>query len=202
MIPNMVGKLAPNSSHLTRQLVKSVSGRGYFRAVPSQNGDKYVTSPPPQSLNLSALHPIPSCSCCHAPFDKAARQSLVWLVFDCLSQHPRCFLTRCLSIGLIRSSSMNASAKCGHSTVKPGCSERPTSRRCRVCSAPISSRRREVTSRNVHSAPCTAAWRTRSASYDGWYSCPENNRGQKAWQLKVKSQPRAITGQLVRLCLC
>ena len=47
MIPYMVGKLAPNSSHLTRRLVKYVSGRGYFRAVPSQNGDKYVTSPPP-----------------------------------------------------------------------------------------------------------------------------------------------------------
>ena len=54
MIPYMVGKLAPNSSHLTRGLVKSVPGRGYFRAVPSQNGDKYVTSPPPQSLNLSS----------------------------------------------------------------------------------------------------------------------------------------------------
>ena len=30
-----------------------VPGRGCFRAVPSQNGDKYVTSPPPQSLHLS-----------------------------------------------------------------------------------------------------------------------------------------------------
>ena len=57
MIPYMVGKLAPNSSHLTRGLVKSVPGRGYFRAVPSQNGDKYVTSPPPQSLNLSYKEP-------------------------------------------------------------------------------------------------------------------------------------------------
>ena len=47
MIPYMVGKLAPNSSHLTRGLVKPVPGRGYFRAVPSQNGDKYVASPPP-----------------------------------------------------------------------------------------------------------------------------------------------------------
>ena len=59
MIPYMVGKLAPNSSHLTRGLVKYVPGRGpgrgYFRAVPSQNGDKYVTSPPPQSLNLSLV---------------------------------------------------------------------------------------------------------------------------------------------------
>ena len=52
----MVGKLAPNSSHLTRGLVKSVPGRGFFRAVPSENGDKYVTYPtPPQSLNLSIV---------------------------------------------------------------------------------------------------------------------------------------------------
>ena len=47
MIRYMVGKLAPNSSHLTRGLVKYVPGRGYFRAVSSQNGDKTVTSPPP-----------------------------------------------------------------------------------------------------------------------------------------------------------
>ena len=49
MIPYMVGKLAPNSSHLTRGLVKYVPGRGYFRAVPSLNGGKYLTSssPPP-----------------------------------------------------------------------------------------------------------------------------------------------------------
>ena len=58
MIPYMVGKLAPNSSHLTWGLVKSVSGRGYFRAVPSQNGDKYVTSPPPPIVNLSYLSGI------------------------------------------------------------------------------------------------------------------------------------------------
>ena len=47
MIPYMVGELTPNSSHLTRGLVKSVPGRGYFCAVPSQNGEKYVTFPPP-----------------------------------------------------------------------------------------------------------------------------------------------------------
>ena len=47
MIPHMVGKLAPNSSHLTRGLVICVPGRGYFRAVSSQNGNKMVTSPPP-----------------------------------------------------------------------------------------------------------------------------------------------------------
>ena len=50
MIPYMVGKFAPNSSHLTRELVKYVPGRIYFRAVPSQNGDKIVTSPPPPPI--------------------------------------------------------------------------------------------------------------------------------------------------------
>ena len=44
MIPYMVGKLALSSSHLTRGLIKYVSGRGY---VPSQNADNYVTSPLP-----------------------------------------------------------------------------------------------------------------------------------------------------------
>ena len=36
MIPNMVGKLSPSSSHLTRGLVKHVPGRGYFscRSLP------------------------------------------------------------------------------------------------------------------------------------------------------------------------
>ena len=52
MIPYMVGKHAPNSLHLTRGLVKSVPGRSYFRAVPSQNGDKYVTFPPPPIVEL------------------------------------------------------------------------------------------------------------------------------------------------------
>ena len=46
MIPYMVGKLAPNLSHLTRGLVKVVPGRDYFRAVPLQNGGNYVTFPP------------------------------------------------------------------------------------------------------------------------------------------------------------
>ena len=55
MIPYMVGKLAANSSHLTRGVVKYVPGRGYFRAVPSQSEDKYVTSPPPQSLNFAVF---------------------------------------------------------------------------------------------------------------------------------------------------
>ena len=35
-------------------LVKQDPGRGYFSAIPSQNGDKFVTSPPPpQSVNDS-----------------------------------------------------------------------------------------------------------------------------------------------------
>ena len=51
MIPYIVGKLAPNTSHLTKGLVKYVLGRDYFRAVPSQNGEKFVKSPPPRSLN-------------------------------------------------------------------------------------------------------------------------------------------------------
>ena len=47
MIPYMVGKFAPNSSHLTRGLDKYVSGRGQFRTVCSQSVDKIVMSPPP-----------------------------------------------------------------------------------------------------------------------------------------------------------
>ena len=50
MIPYMVGKLAPNSLHWIRGLVKYVpgrAGRGYFRAVSSQIGDEFVTSPTP-----------------------------------------------------------------------------------------------------------------------------------------------------------
>ena len=58
MIPYVVGKLAPNSSHFTRGSVKYVSGRGYFRTVSSQKGDKIVTAPaPPQSLNGSKCIP-------------------------------------------------------------------------------------------------------------------------------------------------
>ena len=46
MVPYMVGEFAPNSAYFTRGLVKLVPGSGYFCAVPSQNGDKFVTSPP------------------------------------------------------------------------------------------------------------------------------------------------------------
>ena len=50
MIPHIVGKLAPNSTHFTKGLIKSAPGRGYFRAIPSQNGEKIVTSPPPPPI--------------------------------------------------------------------------------------------------------------------------------------------------------
>ena len=46
MIPYMAGKLAPIETSSTRGLVKCVTGRGYFRAVPFQNRDKLFTSPP------------------------------------------------------------------------------------------------------------------------------------------------------------
>ena len=46
-IPYTVGKLAPNSSHLTKGLVKYVPARGYYCVVPSQNGEEIVISPPP-----------------------------------------------------------------------------------------------------------------------------------------------------------
>ena len=50
MIPYMVGKLAPNSTHFTKRLAKLVPGRSYFRAVLSQNGEKIVTSPLPPPI--------------------------------------------------------------------------------------------------------------------------------------------------------
>ena len=52
----MVGKLAPNSSHLATGLVKYVPGRGYFRAVPSQNGDIFATSPPRPPTSTGLTH--------------------------------------------------------------------------------------------------------------------------------------------------
>ena len=45
MILYMVGKLTPNLTHFTKRLVKQVPGRGYFRDIPSRNGDKFVTFP-------------------------------------------------------------------------------------------------------------------------------------------------------------
>ena len=38
------------STHSTRELVRYVPGRGYFRTVPSQNGDKLVSSPLPRPI--------------------------------------------------------------------------------------------------------------------------------------------------------
>ena len=58
MTPYMVGKLAPISSHFTRGLVKYVPGRGYFRAVSYQNGNKFLTSPPPPIVELVILEGI------------------------------------------------------------------------------------------------------------------------------------------------
>ena len=55
MIPYMVGKLAPNSSHLTRGLSKYAPGRCYFRAVSSHNGDKIVTFPPPPIVERKSV---------------------------------------------------------------------------------------------------------------------------------------------------
>ena len=51
----MVGMLAPNPTHSTRGLVKYVPGRDYFRAVPSQNEDKFVTPPPPSIVERVVL---------------------------------------------------------------------------------------------------------------------------------------------------
>ena len=61
----MVGKLAPNSAHSTRELVRYVPGWGYFRTVPSQNGDKHVTSPLPPNrwtdlTYVNVLRPPPA----------------------------------------------------------------------------------------------------------------------------------------------
>ena len=47
MIPYIIGKFAPNPTHSIRGVVKYVPGKGCFRAVPYQNGEKIVTSPPP-----------------------------------------------------------------------------------------------------------------------------------------------------------
>ena len=59
MIPYMVGKLAPNSTHFTRDWSNKSPG-GDFRAVPSQNGDKNVTSPPPSIVERTPQSRAPS----------------------------------------------------------------------------------------------------------------------------------------------
>ena len=56
MIPYMAGKLATNSSRLTRGLVKHVPGRGYFRAIPSQTGTNMLhPRPPPPIVELVSI---------------------------------------------------------------------------------------------------------------------------------------------------
>ena len=52
MIPYMAGKLAPNSSRLTRGIVKRVPGRDYFRAIPSQTGTNMLHPRPPLIVEL------------------------------------------------------------------------------------------------------------------------------------------------------
>ena len=47
MIPYMVGKLAPNSTHFTRVLVKEVSGGVYLRAAPPPKRGQNCDIPPP-----------------------------------------------------------------------------------------------------------------------------------------------------------
>ena len=73
MIPYMVGKLAPNSSHLIRGLVKYVPGRSYFCAVSSKNGDIFVTSPPPQSLNgfFREMYGVAENACCRSTMSES-----------------------------------------------------------------------------------------------------------------------------------
>ena len=50
MIPYMVGKLAPNSSHLTRGLVKYVPDRAKFVPFPAKTGTNLLHPRPPQSF--------------------------------------------------------------------------------------------------------------------------------------------------------
>ena len=70
MIFYMVGKLALNSTQFTSGLVKYVPRRGYFRAVPFQNGDEFATSPTPpivERLRRPPPHPASSDSDSSAP---------------------------------------------------------------------------------------------------------------------------------------
>ena len=87
----MVGKLAQNSSHLTSGLVKYVPSRGYFCAVPCQSGDKYVTSPPPKSSNLSHFP-----RSVHLTFDEARlKDQLAWpLLFEHVNSRSARRITR------------------------------------------------------------------------------------------------------------
>ena len=56
MIPYMVGKLAPNSSHLTRGLVNMSPVGATFVPFPPKTGTNLLhPRPPPQSLNGSFM---------------------------------------------------------------------------------------------------------------------------------------------------
>ena len=96
MIPYVVGKLAPNSSYFTKGLVKHVPDRGYFRAIPSQNGDKYVISSPPPIVELVATRIDPPkggsmsvcmclCVCIFIKLHITAQSGPVILVIICHS---------------------------------------------------------------------------------------------------------------------
>ena len=80
----MVGKLAPNSTHFTRGLVKYIPGRGYFGAVPSQNGDKFVTSSSPPPI-VERLPPMNSVTESSPPTPQSYHSG--FLVFD-VKVHP------------------------------------------------------------------------------------------------------------------
>ena len=74
-----VDKLVPNSINFIRGLVKYVPGRGYFRDVPFQNGDRFATPPPP----------APDCLTTHAADhsvsirEKRSRTHMSTCVFRC-----------------------------------------------------------------------------------------------------------------------
>ena len=55
MIPYMVGKLAPNSSHLTKGLVNMSPIEAIFVPFPPTTGKNMLHPLPPQSLNLSTV---------------------------------------------------------------------------------------------------------------------------------------------------
>ena len=77
MIPYMVGKLASNTTNFTGVSVKCVPRRGYFRAVPSQNGDKLALSPTQLLNNSVAASPSTDVATGGLPREVSAWSS-VW----------------------------------------------------------------------------------------------------------------------------
>ena len=71
----------PESNSFHRGLVKYVPGRCYFRTVPSQDGDEFVTSPPPSIVERVK----PVCVCVFIKLHITAQSSLVILVILCHS---------------------------------------------------------------------------------------------------------------------